>query len=65
MVRAYGVVGTPEQCADEIQNRYGAHASDVCCYFPGYTPSKTDIADLVAALRRIPAPPLVSPGGPA
>jgi probable F420-dependent oxidoreductase len=65
MVRAYGIVGTPEQCADEIQNRYGAHASDVCCYFPGYTPSKTDIADLVAALRRIPAPPLVSSGGPA
>jgi probable F420-dependent oxidoreductase len=55
MVRTYGIVGTPEQCADQIQNRYGTHASDLCCYFPGYTPSQTDIAGLVAAVQRIPA----------
>jgi probable F420-dependent oxidoreductase len=54
MVRTYGVVGTPAECASAIQNRYGAHASDVCCYFPGYQPSPPDMADLVAALRRIP-----------
>jgi probable F420-dependent oxidoreductase len=55
MVRTYGVVGTPAECASAIQNRYGAHASDVCCYFPGYQPSQSDVADLVAAVRRIPA----------
>ena len=59
MVRTYGIVGTPQECADQIQNRYGAHAADVCCYFPGYTPSRADIAGLVAAVQRIPAPPLV------
>jgi alkanesulfonate monooxygenase SsuD/methylene tetrahydromethanopterin reductase-like flavin-dependent oxidoreductase (luciferase family) len=56
MVETYGIVGTPEQCAAKIQSRYGANASDVCCYFPGYKPSQTDIADLVTALQRIPAP---------
>ena len=56
MVETYGIVGTPEQCAAKIQSRYGATASDVCCYFPGYQPSQPDIADLVAALQRIPAP---------
>jgi probable F420-dependent oxidoreductase len=55
MVRTYGIVGTPEQCAAQIQDRYGARASDVCCYFPGYTPSQADIAELIAALQRIPA----------
>jgi probable F420-dependent oxidoreductase len=55
MVEAYGIVGTPEQCAAKVQSRYGATASDVCCYFPGYQPSQPDIADLVAALQRIPA----------
>jgi probable F420-dependent oxidoreductase len=60
MVRTYGVVGSPEECADQIQNRYGTHASDVCCYFPGYTPCQTDVGDLVAALQRLPASPLVS-----
>jgi probable F420-dependent oxidoreductase len=55
MIRTYGVVGTPQECADEIQDRFGAHASDICCYFPGYTPSNADISDLVAALQRIPA----------
>jgi probable F420-dependent oxidoreductase len=51
MVRTYGVVGTPGECAGEIQNRFGARASDVCCYFPGYTPSDANIGDLVAALQ--------------
>jgi probable F420-dependent oxidoreductase len=60
MVRTYCIVGTPEECADQIQKRYGTHASDVCCYFPGYQPSDGDVADLVAALHRIPASPLAS-----
>ena len=55
MVRTYAIVGTPEECADQIQKRFGADASDVCCYFPGYTPSQTDLGDMVAAIHRIPA----------
>jgi probable F420-dependent oxidoreductase len=56
MVATYGIVGTPAQCAEKIQNRYGATASEVCCYFPGYQPSQADMTDLVTALQRIPAP---------
>jgi probable F420-dependent oxidoreductase len=60
MVRTYGVVGTPQECADQIEKRYGAAASDVCCYFPGYQPSDGDLAGLVTAVQRTPAAPLVS-----
>ncbi|WP_280833717.1 TIGR03617 family F420-dependent LLM class oxidoreductase [Mycolicibacterium frederiksbergense] len=52
-VRTIGVVGTPEECAEQIQQRYGAYASDVCCYFPGYTPDPSDVADFVGAVRRL------------
>ncbi|MEZ0054406.1 putative F420-dependent oxidoreductase [Mycobacterium sp. MAA66] len=52
MVRTIGVVGTPEQCAAEIVRRFGAHASEVCCYFPAYQPNPADLADLVSALHR-------------
>jgi probable F420-dependent oxidoreductase len=55
MVRTYGIVGTPEQCAEAIHERFGARASDVCCYFPGYTPDSDEIAGLVGALQRLPA----------
>jgi probable F420-dependent oxidoreductase len=51
MVRAFGVMGTPEECAAQILDRYGAHASDVCCYFPGYVPETADLADLVSAMH--------------
>lgn len=54
MVRTYGIVGTPQECAANIQNRFGAHVSDICCYFPGYTPSQSDVAELVAEVQRIP-----------
>jgi hypothetical protein len=37
--------------------RFGADASDVCCYFSRYTPSQTGIGDMVAAIHRIPALP--------
>jgi probable F420-dependent oxidoreductase len=55
MVRTYGIVGTPQECADQIGDRFGAISSDVCCYFPGYTPDGADVADLVTACHRIPA----------
>ena len=53
MVRTFGIVGTPQECATNIQNRFGTHVSDICCYFPGYTPSQADVADLVAEVQRI------------
>ncbi|MFV0496276.1 TIGR03617 family F420-dependent LLM class oxidoreductase [Mycobacterium sp.] len=55
MVRKIGVVGTPAECVTEIQNRFGAVAFDICCYFPGYTPSTGDLAELVAGLHGLPA----------
>ncbi|NDZ95866.1 TIGR03617 family F420-dependent LLM class oxidoreductase [Streptomyces sp. SID6673] len=53
MVRTYGVVGTPEECAEQVRARYGSHASDVCCYFPGFTPSRADLEKLIGALQKI------------
>jgi probable F420-dependent oxidoreductase len=54
MVARLGVVGTPEQCAAEIGRRFGSHASDVCCYFPGYDPPADQISELIGALHTIP-----------
>lgn len=56
MVARLGVVGTPEQCAAEIGRRFGSHATDVCCYFPGYEPVDGAIADLIVALHDVPSP---------
>ncbi len=56
MVARIGIVGTPEECAQQIATRFGEHADEVCCYFPGYTPRSTDIADLIGALHRTRAP---------
>jgi probable F420-dependent oxidoreductase len=55
MVATYGIIGTPQQCADQIRARFGSRATDVCCYFPGYQPAAADVADLVAAIQRLPA----------
>lgn len=55
MVRTLGVVGTPDECAGQIRERYGAHATDVCCYFPGFTPGRDDLAGLVSAVQAIDA----------
>jgi alkanesulfonate monooxygenase SsuD/methylene tetrahydromethanopterin reductase-like flavin-dependent oxidoreductase (luciferase family) len=55
MVRTLGIVGTPEECAAEIDMRFGAVADEVCCYFPGYTPRSEDVADLVTALHGVSA----------
>jgi alkanesulfonate monooxygenase SsuD/methylene tetrahydromethanopterin reductase-like flavin-dependent oxidoreductase (luciferase family) len=51
MVRTIGIVGTPEQCAAEIVDRFGAMSDEVCCYFPYYTPRSEHLADLVTALH--------------
>jgi probable F420-dependent oxidoreductase len=53
MVRTIGVVGTPQECADTIGDRFASHVGDVCCYFPGYAPSPSDVADLIGALQQI------------
>jgi len=54
MVRTIGVVGTPEQCAAEIDRRFGEHVEEVCCYFPAYRPNPANLADLVTALHTLP-----------
>jgi probable F420-dependent oxidoreductase len=51
MVETIGVVGDPEHCAAEIAKRFGSHAAEVCCYFPGYRPAPKHVADLVSALQ--------------
>ncbi|WP_280276029.1 TIGR03617 family F420-dependent LLM class oxidoreductase [Nocardia wallacei] len=56
MVRALGAVGTPEECAEQLRERYGDYASDLCCYFPGYRPDHADVTDLVAALHAMEPP---------
>ena len=38
---------------DQIRERYGAYATDVCCYFPGFIPSDDDVTELVGALHAI------------
>jgi probable F420-dependent oxidoreductase len=55
MVATYGVVGTPQQCAEQIRSRFGSRATDVCCYFPGYDPAAGDLAELVSAIQQLPA----------
>jgi probable F420-dependent oxidoreductase len=55
MVAQIGIVGTPEQCAQQLVARFGDHVDEVCCYFPGYTPPGADVADLIGALHRSPA----------
>ncbi len=51
MITTIAVRGTPQQCALEIERRFGAHADRVCCYFPGYDAPLAAIGDLAAALR--------------
>ena len=51
MVETLGVVGNPEHCAAEITGRFGGHAGEVCCYFPGYDPRPEHVADLVRELH--------------
>jgi probable F420-dependent oxidoreductase len=50
MLRTLAVLGSPEECAAEIKERFGEHASRVCCYFP-YAIADERVAELVTALR--------------
>lgn len=50
MLATLAVVGTPEECARQIIERFGAHADRVCCNFPNPVADKR-IAELVGALR--------------
>lgn len=51
MVERIGVVGSPTECAAEIVRRFGAHADEVCCYFPAYQPAPEAVSALLGALR--------------
>lgn len=53
MVHTIAVHGTPRQCAAEIVRRYGAHASRVCAYFPGYEMDDGLLGDFVDELKRV------------
>ncbi|MFC7505636.1 TIGR03617 family F420-dependent LLM class oxidoreductase [Nocardioides sp. GCM10030258] len=44
------VVGTPQECARQLLDRFGGHAERVCCYFPGSDPSLDLISQLVKEL---------------
>jgi probable F420-dependent oxidoreductase len=54
MVDRLAVAGTPQQCAEQIAARFGAVASRVCAYFPGYPAADADIAALAEALHAAP-----------
>lgn len=45
------VFGSPEECAAEIERRYGDWADRVCIYFPGYDVTDDLVSDLVRAIR--------------
>ena len=51
MVDTLAVRGTPEECATVIKERFGDLTERVCCYFPGYSASTSQIGRLAAALR--------------
>ncbi|ORC17283.1 TIGR03617 family F420-dependent LLM class oxidoreductase [Rhodococcus qingshengii] len=50
MLTTLAVVGTPEECATEIRRRFGEHADEVCCYFPGYDVEPSDVASMISSL---------------
>ncbi len=50
MLTTLAVRGTPEECAAELQRRFGDIAERVCTYFPGYDPGVQQVRDLVTAL---------------
>lgn len=55
MVSRIGIVGSPDDCAKQIAERFGDHVDEICCYFPRYTPPSADIAALIDALQHSPA----------
>ena len=50
MVEALAVRGTPEQCANDLERRFGDVADRVCAYFPGHDPGTEQIASLARLL---------------
>jgi probable F420-dependent oxidoreductase len=50
MISTIAVRGTPDECAAELQRRFGDVAERVCCYFPGYDAPLAAISELAAAL---------------
>ncbi|MCW2856708.1 MAG: uncharacterized protein JWR52_2323 [Marmoricola sp.] len=52
MLRTLAVVGTPSECAAEIQTRFGHVADRICAYFPGSDHPADTIRQLAEALRR-------------
>ena len=51
MLATLAVRGSPEECAAEIERRFGDVAERVCCYFPGYDAAPEHIRDLASTLR--------------
>lgn len=51
MAGRFAVLGTPEQCAAQIVERFGGVGDRVCAYFPGYDPTHAQVARLITALR--------------
>jgi len=51
MARTLAVVGTPEECATEIDRRFGDVADRICAYFPGYDAPLAQVSALAAALH--------------
>ena len=51
MVETLAVVGTPDQVAEEIHRRYGAYATRICAYFPGYEAPDDLLDDLISAVK--------------
>lgn len=50
MLTTLAVRGTPEECAAEIQRRFGDVADRVCAYFPGYNAALDHVGALARAL---------------
>ncbi len=51
MVETLAVVGTPQECASGIVERFYPAAQRVCCYFPGYPVGDDAIAELAVAIK--------------
>jgi alkanesulfonate monooxygenase SsuD/methylene tetrahydromethanopterin reductase-like flavin-dependent oxidoreductase (luciferase family) len=51
LLTTIAVIGTPEQCAQQIISRFGDLADRVCCYFPGQDLPPDQLRDLVTALH--------------
>ncbi len=56
LARRIAVVGTPAQCAAEINRRFGAVSHRVCAYFPGYQISDATLATLVSHIHNVGTP---------